>query len=77
MQLLDAAVIVTHLSKESYNTSTVLLFQKICSQGTHNMSSEIAKSDTTDWITLNVGGKRFLTCRSAFTIQIIPIACID
>ena len=27
----------------------------------------MAKSDTNDWITLNVGGQRFLTCRSVFS----------
>ena len=27
----------------------------------------MAKSDTNDWLTLNVGGQRFLTCRSLFS----------
>ena len=27
----------------------------------------MAKSDTDDWITLNIGGQRFLTCRSVFS----------
>eukprot|EP00092_Neocalanus_flemingeri_P010129 GFUD01010914.1.p1 GENE.GFUD01010914.1~~GFUD01010914.1.p1 ORF type:complete len:318 (-),score=102.77 GFUD01010914.1:126-1079(-) len=29
----------------------------------------MSKSDTTDWITLNVGGQRFLTCRSTLFLK--------
>ena len=43
------------------------MFQKY----TLAMSGEMTNADINDWITLNVGGQKFLTCRLVYPLNLI------